>query len=587
MLTDDRLIHEIEALGVARDVDGASCLISATFAHFFYGTLNASGEPCFIKVTAEAVEEIYDEYPRELEGVLAGARYARSVHVHHIARLSEGSRVIFLNRVRGVTLQDIIDRKTEISESGKRVIASALLEFAEAFGRCSFTHRDVCAKNLVFDAVDETLTLIDFDAAVRTGVVSVWNPSIPVIRNHLLLNYGYYPAPGVWNDVYSLVKVHEKVLSKSNETLLRLSSDAGTSTVEFDGDDAWRKRMRFEYLKLSIRPLWTHKENSRFKKAALLNALRQITHGTGKVMKKEPISLSFSASDNFSQHLAVCIASFVANTPHRDFVVHILQCNISDENKTKLKALEHLHTNCRIVIHDVDPSMFDGFQLPEDLHLTKEMYFRYVLPNILRDEKRTLYSDVDVLAVGSIEELWELSLEGKCLGAMLEKKENTETFQRHKMRLGMRADTPYYYSGFLLMDLERIREKNLVPKLFENTWKYNGFLSWPDQDIINTTFMGEIFPIANIWNCTDKYSPFRQDVKTWHFPGVVRKPWCNIWKNNSWPLYFKYLLKSPYRANALKFLLDRINGFLYFKYVKKGVERTLVCGILVRKRRVI
>ncbi len=303
-------------------------------------------------------------------------------------------------------------------------------------------------------------------------------------------------------------------------------------------------------------------------------------------MRKEPISLSFSASDNFSQHLAVCIASFVVNTPARDFKVHILHRDITVENQEKIKELENLFANCRIVFHKVEMSMFNGFVVPKELeHVTIEMYFRYLLPDILKDESRTLYSDVDVLAVGSIEELWESSLEGKCLGAMLEHKENTEAFQKYKMRLGMQADTPYHYSGFLLMDLERIREKNLVPKLFENTRKYAGLLAWPDQDVINTTFVGEILPIADTWNCTDKYSPFRRDVKTWHFPGIVRKPWCNIWKNNSWPLYFKYLLKSPYRANALKFLLDRIKGFLYFKYVKKGVERTLVCGILVRKRR--
>ncbi len=302
-------------------------------------------------------------------------------------------------------------------------------------------------------------------------------------------------------------------------------------------------------------------------------------------MTKEPISLSFSASDNFSQHLAVCITSFVMNTPSRNFVVHILQCNISSENKAKLKEIENLHSNCRIVIHDVDDSLFDGFQLPKDLHLTKEMYFRYLLPNILKDEKRTLYSDVDVLAVGSIEELWESSLEGQCLGAMLEKKENTEAFRAHKQRLDMQVDSPYYCSGFLLMDLERIRNLNLVPELFENTRKFNGLLSWPDQDIINTTFKGEIIPLAERWNCAGKYSRARRDVKTWHFQGVIRKPWCTIWKNNSWPLYFKYLLKSPYRTNALKFLLDRIKGFFYFKYLKKGVERTLVCGLLVRKRR--
>ncbi len=35
-----------------------------------------------------------------------------------------------------------------------------------------------------------------------------------------------------------------------------------------------------------------------------------------------------------------------------------------------------------------------------------------------------------------------------------------------------------------------------------------------------------------------------------------------------------------------KFIMGHVLGFFYFKYTKKQVERTLVCGILVRKRNV-
>ncbi len=231
-------------------------------------------------------------------------------------------------------------------------------------------------------------------------------------------------------------------------------------------------------------------------------------------------------------------------------------------------------------------SQFEGFFIPKELeHVSIETYFRYILPNVLIGEKRTIYTDVDVLAVQSIEPLWEMSLGGNYLGAILEHKENTSTFQRYKVSLGMKADTLYFYAGFLLVDLESIRKANLVPALFANTRRLSSLIAWPDQDIINLTFEGKILSLDDTWNTTDKYSFFRKDVKTWHFPGMVRKPWCNIWKNVTWIPYLKYLLKSSYKKESFKFVLGHIIGFFYFSYTKKQVHRVLICGIPIYKKK--
>ena len=82
-----------------------------------------------------------------------------------------------------------------------------------------------------------------------------------------------------------------------------------------------------------------------------------------------------------------------------------------------------------------------------------------------------------------------------------------------------------------------------------------------------------------------RYSPFRNDIAIWHFMGALLKPWCNIWKNTTWPIYLKYLLKSPYRDNAWRFVWGHVKGFFYFRYTKKGATRYLVCGIRVWKKK--
>lgn len=300
--------------------------------------------------------------------------------------------------------------------------------------------------------------------------------------------------------------------------------------------------------------------------------------------KREPISMSFSVSDNYSQHLAVVLASVLVNNPDSSFVLHVLHRNISDENQMRICRLEQMYLNCEIKFHLIDASRFEKFPIPKELeHVTQEMYYRYLLPEILENEDRTIYSDVDVLCVGDLRSLWELDLKGNILAAVSE----GEAGEFKKKLLGLEGDAPYFYSGLLVMDLETMRRENASAKLMGNTLKYAGRIAWPDQDMINLTFRNRILQLGPEWDGINvKYSPFRKGIIIWHFPGYTLKPWCNIWKNTTWPIYLKYLLKSPYWENSLYFVRGHIKGFFFFKYTKKQVARYLICGIRIWRHKI-
>ena len=292
-----------------------------------------------------------------------------------------------------------------------------------------------------------------------------------------------------------------------------------------------------------------------------------------------PISVSFSVSDNYSQHLAVVLTSFLVNNPESEFVFHVLHRNISAENQLRIRELEGMYPNGRICFHAIDATVFDAFPIPKELeHVTQEMYYRYILPDVLCDESRTIYSDVDVVCVGDVRPLWNMDLKGNMLAAVSE----GASGEFKKKLLGLSGDAPYFYSGLLVMDLERMRMEKSPQALMENTARYAGRIAWPDQDMINLTFRNRILQLGDEWDGINvKYSPFRKGVVIWHFPGFTLKPWCNIWKNVTWPIYFKYLLKSPFRQNVWRFVWGHIKGFFFFKYTKKGVTRYLVCGVRV------
>lgn len=296
------------------------------------------------------------------------------------------------------------------------------------------------------------------------------------------------------------------------------------------------------------------------------------------------ISISFSVSDNYAQHLAVVLVSVLVNNPKRDFIFHVLHRNISPENERKVKELEAMYTNCRVEFHKIDASRFEEFPIPEQLeHVTQEMYYRYILPEVLADEDRTIYSDVDVLCVGDLQPLWELDLKGNILAAVSE----GERGEFKKRLIGLADAAPYFYSGLLVMDLKAMREGDYTRKLMATTVEMAGRIAWPDQDVINTVFRNRIIQLGPEWDGINvRYSPFRKDIIIWHFPGFTMKPWCNIWKNITWMPYLKYLLKSPYKDRAFKFVWGHIAGFFYFAYTKKQVRRVLLCGIRIGKYKV-
>ena len=294
-----------------------------------------------------------------------------------------------------------------------------------------------------------------------------------------------------------------------------------------------------------------------------------------------PISISFCINDAYAQHLAVVMTSVLANNPNSCFVFHVLHSDVSDENQCRLGELERYHQNCKVLFHRIDASIFSGFPTPPALeHVTREMYYRYILPDVLSDEERTIYSDVDVICAGDLRQLWDTDLKGRLVAAVSE----GEAGEFKKRLMGLDGPEPYFYSGLLVMDLGALRAGRYPQKLMETTTRLADKIAWPDQDAINITMRGRILPLSSEWDGINvRYSPFRSNIRIWHFPGQLLKPWCNIWKNTTWPIYLKYLLRSPYRQNAMRFVIGHIKGFFFFKYTKKQVTRYIVCGIRVWK----
>lgn len=125
---------------------------------------------------------------------------------------------------------------------------------------------------------------------------------------------------------------------------------------------------------------------------------------------------------------------------------------------------------------------------------------RLALPEILPDEKRVLWLDVDTIVTADISELFDIDLGGCYFGAVEEPGRSKRPFV-------------YYNAGVMPIDLEALRDgkyKQLIRLA-------NGFkMDFPDQDCVNLTCQQQIKTLSPIYNsCPWTAQPL--DAKITHF----------------------------------------------------------------------
>ena len=458
-----------------------------------------------------------------------------------------------------------------------------IVAMAETLKRTGVVHRDISSENIVC-GLDGHLKLIDFQFAIdrndyRETRFMLSNPK------YRFVNFGNCESLGlgVWNDFLGLglLECLRRFAPDDAEARGRLSDMVGEMTFWAPVSSGVRLKMLLYMLSLKIQNFFVKRDTIKWR----LYKMTKLMGGRGAVssLPADTVSFSFCISDNYAQHLAVVIASLLCHNPSVRFVFHVLHRDIRPETEEKLRELEKMYPNHEIVFHRVDSSSFDRFPVPKTLsHITQEAYYRYILPQVLPDEGRTIYSDVDVLCVGGdIRELWNMDLAGSPMAAIRKNSGNDAHYVAHMERMGVPAGSKYFFDGMLVMDLDVLRKERFAEKCMQLTAEKEADLIFPDMDVINAVMLGRMAEIDPAWNMTDRFSFFRRGVKIWHFVCQTQKPWCNLWKNVTWIPYLRYLVKTPYASNAFRLVWEHVKGFFYFRYTKNLVTRHLVCGIRV------
>lgn len=122
--------------------------------------------------------------------------------------------------------------------------------------------------------------------------------------------------------------------------------------------------------------------------------------------------------------------------------------------------------------------------------------YRLLLPEILPEYDTVAYIDCDVVVRNDISDLYEKTyLKNFLLAAVYE-----APIEKQAERWASIGCDPehYFNSGFLIMNLKKMREEGTSGKLLD-ALKVD-YLEFPDQDALNQVCKGQVFPLPPIYN---------------------------------------------------------------------------------------
>lgn len=263
----------------------------------------------------------------------------------------------------------------------------------------------------------------------------------------------------------------------------------------------------------------------------------------------------FISDDSYAPHLGAEIVSILLSSQVDEaFNFYIVESRLSDQNKQKFHELKKIKRFNLQFIH-VDHKRFEKLPI---MRTNTETYFRYIFPELFPTLNKILYLDADIIVRGSLKELWNTDISTVYAGA-------AENGDAEPGRLGLEK---YFNAGVILFNLKKMRQDNIIPKLFQNTEKlYKSNQLWlEDQDVLNYTFKNDIIIIPYKYNYPG-FAKLKDDTVMIHY--VIYKPW--IFKTLNFDYYYQARQMTPWRftQKLYSFKSDDQEEFFVFEKDKK------------------
>lgn len=273
--------------------------------------------------------------------------------------------------------------------------------------------------------------------------------------------------------------------------------------------------------------------------------------------QKPIIPVVFATNDNYAPYLGVTLQSLIENSScEYVYDIYVFHTTLSDFYQLRLKAMSK--PNIYIRTFNVLPYV-KSLRNYSHGHYSVEMYYRIVIPDVLKQYDKAVYLDCDMVLERDVADLYKIDLDDNILAAVIN--DIVSDYMISYLDTTLKLSTAEYFnSGVLVINNKAFISESIKDKCIEylNTIER---IQCPDQDILNLTCRGKVLLLGNEWNYqvgSGMYSAremyLRDDLCIIHYTTGV-KPW-NSKEVDLSERFFKYARNCPFYEQILRSYLE-------------------------------
>ncbi len=284
------------------------------------------------------------------------------------------------------------------------------------------------------------------------------------------------------------------------------------------------------------------------------------------------VPIAFAFDNNLILPACVCISSLLMNAKKDTFYdIFILHSASIELKKEELDKLSQYYRNCRIQYRQVDNTFDSAFEIRG---ITTSTYYRLLIPNLISEYDKIIYSDVDVIFRSDLSNIYfstdlhENYVAG--VNALIPFIPDMRMYYQKMRKVEMKG---IIYAGNIILNSKKIREDNIIDKfkqLARNNFRFQ------DLDVLNiacqnnivylkpefclTTYFAELSIrnrklLQQYWTENDIESALQNGIV--HYNG--QKPWKGFCVN--FDIWWEYYRKSPFfdQEFYFEFFYKRLN----------------------------
>ena len=268
------------------------------------------------------------------------------------------------------------------------------------------------------------------------------------------------------------------------------------------------------------------------------------------------IPIVFCFDNNLIAPACVALSSLMMSAKENTFYdIFILYSHKHPLKHDEIDKLPVYYKNCRIQYRTVDSTFDEAFEIRG---ITTAAYYRLLIPELIPEYDKVLYSDVDVIFRSDLSGFYSVDMAGYYVAGV----DSLANFQPELVK--------YYndivhlnpegiiYSGNLIINSKEILKDNLISRFKELA---KNRYTFQDMDVLNIACRGKIKYLSPAFCLTtyiSEFNVYRKEelLKVWsqgdisdalshgivHYNG--KKPWSDVCIN--FDIWWEYYRRCPY-----------------------------------------